>query len=224
MATTNGNLPPKEKINSTTEYFNNFFDERYLTSPDIENAVVAFFQSVTGSEESGRLLAATIIYTALSRDIQPMSLVDEFRKLPSGRIIEEKTSIDATQIISTYTNMQGILADLNTHPVGQLFYIPTTDVFYRIVTTNNGNKRLVGVNGYRAERISLATYVQDPTSEQSNLSLQSYDYYFISTQTEKDELTPYLTVLLNSNRVGTSLLGLSNSPQVNKYVQRSIIA
>lgn len=223
MATTNGNLPPKENITSTTEYFNNFFDERYLTSPDVESAVVAFFQSVTGNEESGRLLAATIIHTALSRGIQPMSLVDEFRRLPSGRTTTVKTPIDTSTVISTYTNFQDILNDISIYPVGQLFYVPVTDVFYRIVTTNNGLKRLVGVDGYLAERVSLATYVQDPTLNTPELVLQSYNYYFVTTQTEKDELTPYLTVLLNSNRVGTSLLGLSNNPQVNKYVLRSII-
>ena len=38
------------------------------------------------------------------------------------------------------------------------------------------------------------------------------------------ELDAYLTMLLNLNRVGTSLLGLSNSPQVSPYVQRAILA
>ena len=40
----------------------------------------------------------------------------------------------------------------------------------------------------------------------------------------KNELNAYLTMFLNLNRVGTSLLGLSNSPQLNKYIARSILA
>jgi hypothetical protein len=38
------------------------------------------------------------------------------------------------------------------------------------------------------------------------------------------ELDAYLTMLLNLNRAGTSLLGLSNSPRTGKYVQRTILA
>lgn len=38
------------------------------------------------------------------------------------------------------------------------------------------------------------------------------------------ELDAYLTMLLNLNRVGTSLLGLSNSPRTGKYIERTILA
>ena len=38
------------------------------------------------------------------------------------------------------------------------------------------------------------------------------------------ELDAYLTMLLNLNRAGTSLLGLSNSPRTGKYIQRTILA
>jgi hypothetical protein len=31
-------------------------------------------------------------------------------------------------------------------------------------------------------------------------------------------------MLLNLNRVGTSLLGLTNSPRTSKYIQRTILA
>ena len=51
-----------------------------------------------------------------------------------------------------------------------------------------------------------------------------YNYFYISYTQEEDEITPYLTVLLNQNRVNTSLLGISNTPAVNKYIQRSILA
>jgi hypothetical protein len=51
-----------------------------------------------------------------------------------------------------------------------------------------------------------------------------YNYFYISYTEEQDEITPFLTVLLNQNRVNTSLLGISNSPPVNKYVQRAILA
>ena len=38
------------------------------------------------------------------------------------------------------------------------------------------------------------------------------------------ELTLYLAMFLNLNRVGTSLVGLNNQPVVNKYITRAILA
>lgn len=37
-----------------------------------------------------------------------------------------------------------------------------------------------------------------------------------------DELNIYATTFLNLNRTGTSLLGITNRPQISKYVQRMI--
>ena len=38
-----------------------------------------------------------------------------------------------------------------------------------------------------------------------------------------EKLNMYLTMFLNLNRVGTSLLGLSNAPITSKYIKRSIL-
>lgn len=40
---------------------------------------------------------------------------------------------------------------------------------------------------------------------------------------DKKQLNSYLTLFLNLNRVNTSLLGISNQPQTNKYIQRAIL-
>jgi len=37
------------------------------------------------------------------------------------------------------------------------------------------------------------------------------------------ELNAYITMFLNLNRVGTSFLGVKNSPRVSKYVKRMIL-
>ena len=39
----------------------------------------------------------------------------------------------------------------------------------------------------------------------------------------KGQLNNYLTMFLNLNRIGTSLLGISNAPIANKYVSRAIL-
>ena len=117
----NGNLPPSTNTNPTTDYFNNFFKIGLTVSQNVDDTIVGYFQTITGDRDSGITLASTVIYTAQSQGIDPMSIIDEFRKL------------------------------------------------------------------------------------------------------KPNELNAYLTMFLNLNRVSTSLLGLSNSPQLNKYIARSIL-
>jgi hypothetical protein len=117
----NGNLPPSNAVNTTTDYFNNFFKTGLTVSQNVDDAVVGYFQAITGNRDSGTTLAASVIYTAQTQGIDPMELIDEFRQL------------------------------------------------------------------------------------------------------NKNELNAYLTMFLNLNRASTSLLGLSNSPQLNKYVARAIL-
>jgi hypothetical protein len=122
---TAGNLPPvtNTEANVTTEFFNNYFvDAAPTVSQNVNDAVVGFFQQYTGNKDTGNTLAASVIYTANTQQLDPIALVEEFRKLAPG------------------------------------------------------------------------------------------------------ELNAYLTMFLNFNRAGTSLLGLSNSPLTNKYIQRAILA
>jgi hypothetical protein len=312
----NGNLPKSDNVNSTTEYFNNYFSDRFTTSPNINDAVIGYFQSVTGDVDSGKALAATVIYTALSQGLEPMSLVDEFRKLKAGRRVEVKTPIPNSSVIDSYTSYDQIVADKNEYPVGQLFYVSSKKVFYRSYyaeisiqqplviqssfanTTFNADtiatQRDAILSGipvledmvipaepvYVAPGIPFLAANSAPIgSNVGNLTVESYidtasigtleytvpsglenpddnivktyldqaiqieavanykretvslgngqfeyNYFYISYTEEQDEITPFLTVLLNQNRVNTSLLGISNSPPVNKYVQRAILA
>jgi hypothetical protein len=43
-------------------------------------------------------------------------------------------------------------------------------------------------------------------------------------QVPKNELNLYLAMFLNLNRVGTSLVGVNNQTQQNKYITRAILA
>ena len=121
---TAGNLPPvtDNEANITTEFFNNYFlEDNTNISQNTNDTVIAFFQKYTGNKDTGNTLAASVVYTANTQQLDPLALVEEFRKL----------------------------------------------------TPN--------------------------------------------------ELNAYLTMFLNFNRAGTSLLGISNQPQTNKYVQRAIL-
>lgn len=117
-----GNLPPKQATDGTTEYFDNFYRSELTTSGNVDDAIIGYFQSVTGDKETGKTLAATVLYTALSQNIEPMALIEEFRKMGP------------------------------------------------------------------------------------------------------QELNSYLTMFLNLNRSNSSFLGLNNSPEINKYVKRTILA
>jgi hypothetical protein len=312
----NGNLPPNTSVNSTTEYFNNYFSDRFTTSPNINDAVIGYFQSVTGDVDSGKALAATVIYTALSQGLEPMSLVDEFRKLKAGRRVEVKTPIPNSSVIDSYTSYDQIVADKNEYPVGQLFYVSSKKVFYRsyyaeisiqqpLVIQSSFANTTFNADTIATQRDAILSGIPvledmvipaEPVyvapgmpflaansapigSNVGNLTVESYidtasigtleytvpsglenpddnivktyldqaiqieavanykretvslgngqfeyNYFYISYTEEQDEITPFLTVLLNQNRVNTSLLGISNSPPVNKYVQRAILA
>ena len=86
-----------------------------------------------------------------------------------------------------------------------------TNTFYRSYLAND-EVLVQSIINYKRETVSVG-------SEQ-----YEYNYYYLTYTQEQDELTPYLTVLLNQNRVNTSLLGIGNSPAVNKYIQRAILA
>jgi len=116
-----GNLPPAGSANKTSAYFDNFFKDNLGTSSDINDAVIGYFQTLTGNAESGVALASAVLFTAQNQRLNIMELLDQFRKLNKG------------------------------------------------------------------------------------------------------ELNAYLTMFLNLNRSGTSLLGLSSRPQTSKYITRTIL-
>lgn len=210
--TINGNLPPSINVNdNTTQYFNNFFNPGINVSQNIDDSLIGFFQSITGNKDSGRTLAASVLYTATSQGIDIMSFIDELRALKKGGIIEHKEPIDSILINSTYTTYQELILNKNDYNFGQLFYLPIQNIFYQLQPTVGGNSELVAVVDYKADRVVL------------NKDTVLYNYFIVSYTQEQNELNAYLTLLLNLNRVNTSLLGLSNSPQLNKYIARAIL-
>jgi len=80
-----GNLPPAS-VNNTTDFFNNFFTQTTGTSENINDAVVGYFQTITGNKEAGITLAGAVLFTAQQQGIQPMELIDEFRRLKPGEL------------------------------------------------------------------------------------------------------------------------------------------
>ena len=72
--------------NSTTKYFNNFFEPVYSISTDTNDLIVSYFQEQTGNLESAKLLAQAVYDTALSQREDPLAVLDQFRALPQGEL------------------------------------------------------------------------------------------------------------------------------------------
>lgn len=81
--TITGNLPigSTQSENETTRYFNNYFTQPFNTNQNVNDAVLGYFQTVTGSKDSAETLAASVLFTAQSQGVRPMEIIDQFREL-----------------------------------------------------------------------------------------------------------------------------------------------
>jgi len=68
------------------KFFNNYFDIPIQVSSNIDSAVIAHFENITENKEAARALASAVIYTAMKQGINPMVVLDEFRKVPPGEL------------------------------------------------------------------------------------------------------------------------------------------
>ena len=171
MSATSGNLPTNDGYNSTQTYFNNFYVQQPNVGPSENDAVVAYFQMITGDKETGKTLANAVVYTCIQQGLEPVSVVEQLKQFSDKNRLTNPTYSSETDKDAQDTYV----------------YNPATGTW----TT--------GVKQYANP---------GPSVPYNSLS----------------ELDAYLTMLLNLNRVGTSLLGLSNSPRTGKYIQRTILA
>lgn len=77
----NSNLPASATKNKTVDFFTNLADPILNISQNVDDAVLGYFENITKDKEAGRTLAATVISTALNQGIDPMTVIDEFRRL-----------------------------------------------------------------------------------------------------------------------------------------------
>jgi hypothetical protein len=76
----------QNKNTSAGKYFNNYFITPNTISSNQNDAVVAYFQQVTGNVQSAAILASTVIYTAMSQGVDPMSIVQQFQLMKPGEL------------------------------------------------------------------------------------------------------------------------------------------
>jgi hypothetical protein len=78
---TNAITPP-----NPDKFFNNFFNFPVEVSTNVDAAVVAYFEQIAENKDSAKALASAVIYTAVKQGINPMSALDEFKKIPIGEL------------------------------------------------------------------------------------------------------------------------------------------
>lgn len=62
-------------------FFNNYLQPNFNISSDLNSAVLAQFEKITGHTESARILASSVIYTSLAQKVDPMLVVDKIRTM-----------------------------------------------------------------------------------------------------------------------------------------------
>lgn len=70
----------------TNQYFTNLYTIDLSIGPDINDALVAFFQEYTGNKIAGQNLAGTVLYTAKAQNLNPMQVLDNFQKLSKDQM------------------------------------------------------------------------------------------------------------------------------------------
>jgi hypothetical protein len=70
----------------TDTYFSNVYKPLFNASPDQASALQTYFEGVTLDKESARLLTTSVIFTALSQNINPMTILADFKKLNQGEL------------------------------------------------------------------------------------------------------------------------------------------
>jgi hypothetical protein len=82
------NLSPPDTsiaVNDARKYFNNFYSKEFASGP-ADDAIVAFFEKYTQNKTAAKNLAAVVLYTAQAQDLDPMMVLSEFQKLPTGEL------------------------------------------------------------------------------------------------------------------------------------------
>jgi hypothetical protein len=73
---------------SPNGYFNNVFKPIVALQSDMVDAVETYFEIITKNKASANVLASAVIYTALNQGQDPLTVVQEFKKLGTGEINE----------------------------------------------------------------------------------------------------------------------------------------
>lgn len=70
----------------TNKYFNNFFKQTIDVAPNQDDAIISYFEQVTDNRQSALALASAVVYTSKTQQMDPMLILDQFKKLDQGQL------------------------------------------------------------------------------------------------------------------------------------------
>ena len=102
-------------------------------------------------------------------------------------------------------------------------YLTTTVKLLRGTTSNKNDALVAFLENWTGSNVAgqiLASNILI-TAESQNIDPMAIIDEIMKL--ESKQLNAHLTIFLNLNRVGTSLLGISNTPSTNKYISHAIM-
>ena len=81
------NLSTSEIVSDPTiNFFNNFFQPSFTVSQNTDDTVISFFEKITKNRESAKLLASSVIYTSIARNIDPLETLAKFSTMETEEL------------------------------------------------------------------------------------------------------------------------------------------
>ncbi len=85
------------------KFFNNFYKPVLSTTADIDAAIQSFFESITKDQSAARLLTSAVVFTSLAQNLNPMSVLADFKKVQPGEL---------TTYLATFLNLNRVNTSL----------------------------------------------------------------------------------------------------------------
>lgn len=96
------------------QYFNNMYNQVLAIPADQHDGIQTFFEILTKNKTSAKVLTSSVIYTAISQNINPMDLIFEFQRM---------TVEEINAYLVTFLNLNrvptSLLGVINRPPVNQ---------------------------------------------------------------------------------------------------------
>jgi Rad3-related DNA helicase len=83
---TGPNIQSSAQANQSLQYYNNLSATNFSVSANTNDALVAFFEEYCPTKAAADNLAAAVEYTALAQNLNPLSVLADFRALPKNQL------------------------------------------------------------------------------------------------------------------------------------------
>jgi len=117
QTTTATNITGPDLSNTTNDankYFNNLYHTEFSVGP-ADAVIIAFFEQYTANKLAAKNMAATVLYTAMAQNLDPMAVLAEFQKLPKGQLNNYLAAfLNANRVP---TSVLGIKSTAGTNPL-----------------------------------------------------------------------------------------------------------